>query len=121
MSFAALTRKEIETLLKKVQGIAALLKDVNDILASESNDPSDPEDNVIHIVPGLMQQFERNQKVKMTVVDVITLYENWTKALYEATINNKGHMQNRAIKKHMQEAYHICRSVEQILKNLMNA
>lgn len=120
MTFATLTKKEMMTLLKKIQGIASLLKDVNDILASESKDPSDPEDNVVYVIPGLMQQFKRNQQVKMTVVDVITLYENWTKALYEATINNKGHMQNKAIRNHIREAYDICRSVEQILKNLID-
>ena len=44
MSFDTLTKKEIVVLLKKVQDIAAMLKDINEIINSESKDPSEPEE-----------------------------------------------------------------------------
>jgi hypothetical protein len=119
MSFDTLTKKEIVVLLKKVQDIAAMLKDVNEIINSESKDPSEPEENVIQIVPGVIKQFKKNQSVPMNVVNIITLYENWTQELYGATITNKGHMRNKAIKKHITEAYEICKSVENVLKRLI--
>lgn len=120
MTFATLTKKEIVAILKKIENIASLLKDVNEILNSETKDPSEPEENVLHIIPGVIVQFERNQKNKMSVIDVITLYENWTKHLYEATISNKGHMQNKHLRKHMAMIYGMCRSVEEILKSVIN-
>ena len=55
----------------------------------------------------------------MNIVNIVTLYENWTQDLYTATISNKGHIKNRAIKKHIQEAYDICKSVENVLKRLI--
>lgn len=119
MSFDALTKKEIVVLLKKVQDIAAMLKDINEIMSSESRDPSDPEENVIQIIPGVLKQFERNQKTPMNIVNIVTLYENWTHELYSATITNKGHMRNKAIKRHIGEAYEICKSVENVLKRLI--
>jgi hypothetical protein len=119
MSFETLSKKEIVVLLKKVQEIAAMLKDINDILNSESRDPSDPEENVIQIIPGVLQQFSKNQKVPMNIVNIVTLYENWTEELYTATITNKGHMRNKAIRGHITEAYEICKSVENVLKRLI--
>lgn len=119
MSFDTLTKKEIVVLLKKVQDIAAMLKDINEIMNSESKDPSEPEENVIQIVPNVLQQFQTNQKVPMNIVNIVTLYENWTQELYGATITNKGHMRNKAIKKHIAEAYDICKSVENVLKRLI--
>jgi len=119
MSFDTLTRKEIVVLLKKVQDIAAMLKDISDIMNSENNDPSDPEENVIQIVPNVLQQFQKNQKTPMNVVNIVTLYENWTQELYTATITNKGHMRNKVIKRHIGEAYDICKSVENVLKRLI--
>lgn len=119
MSFANLTKKEVIILLKKVQDIAALLKDVHEIMQSEAIDPSDAEDNVIQIVPNVIRQFEKNQKISMNVINIVTLYENWTQDLYAATITNKGHMRNKAIRKHVTEAYDICKSVENVLKRLV--
>lgn len=119
MSFDTLTKKEIVVLLKKVQDIAAMLKDINEIINSESKDPSEPEENVIQIVPNVLQQFQKNQKIPMNIVNIVTLYENWTQELYGATITNKGHMRNKAIKRHITEAYEICKSVENVLKRLI--
>ncbi|NBP56290.1 hypothetical protein EBU71_07105 [bacterium] len=119
MSFANLTRKEAVTLLKKVQDIAALLKDIHEIIESENVDPSDPEDNVIQIVPHVVQQFAKNQKITMNVINIVTLYENWTQQLYGATITNKGHMKNKVIRRHITEAYDICKSIENVLKRLV--
>jgi hypothetical protein len=119
MSFDTLTKKEIMILLKKVQDIATMLKDINEIINSEAKDPSDPEDNVIQIIPNVIQQFSKNQKVPMNIVNIVTLYENWTQDLYTATISNKGHIKNKAIRKHIQEAYDICKSVENVLKKLI--
>ena len=119
MSFDTLTKKEIVVLLKKVQDIAAMLKDINDIINSEARDPSEPEENVIQIIPGVLKQFKKNQSIPMNIVNIITLYENWTQELYAATITNKGHMRNKAIKKHIAEAYNICKSVENVLKRLI--
>jgi hypothetical protein len=119
MSFDTLTKKEIVVLLKKVQDIAAMLKDINEIINSESCDPSDPEENVIQIIPGVLKQFEKNQKTPMNIVNIVTLYENWTQELYGATITNKGHMRNKVIKKHITQAYEICKSVENVLKRLI--
>lgn len=119
MSFDTLTKKEIVVLLKKVQDIAAMLKDINEIMNSESKDPSDPEENVIQIIPGVIKQFKKNQSIPMNVVNIVTLYENWTQELYGATITNKGHMRNKAIKKHISEAYEICKSVEHVLKQII--
>lgn len=119
MSFDTLTKKEIVVLLKKVQDIAAMLKDINEIINSESKDPSDPEENVIQIVPNVLRQFQKNQKIPMNIVNIVTLYENWTQELYGATITNKGHMRNKAIKRHITEAYEICKSVENVLKRLI--
>ena len=119
MSFDTLTKKEIVVLLKKVQDIAAMLKDINEIINSESKDPSEPEENVIQIVPNVLQQFQKNQKTPMNIVNIVTLYENWTQDLYGATITNKGHMRNKAIKRHITEAYEICKSVENVLKRLI--
>lgn len=119
MSFETLTKKEIMILLKKVQDIAAMLKDINEIMNSESRDPSEPEENVIQIVPNVLQQFQKNQKTPMNVVNIVTLYENWTQELYTATITNKGHMRNKAIKSHIYETYEICKSVENVLKRLI--
>ena len=87
MSFDTLTKKEIMILLKKVQDIATMLKDINEIINSEDKDPSDPEDNVIQIIPNVIQQFSKNQKVPMNIVNIVTLYENWTQDLYTATID----------------------------------
>lgn len=119
MSFDTLTKKEIMILLKKVQDIATMLKDISDIINSESRDPSEPEENVIQIIPGVLQQFQTNQKIPMNVVNIVTLYENWTQELYTATITNKGHMKNKKIKNHMNEAYEVCKSVENVLKRLI--
>jgi hypothetical protein len=87
---------------------------------SESKDPSDPEENVIQIAPNVLRQFsKRIQKIPMNIVNIVTLYENWTQELYGATITNKGHMRNKAIKRHITEAYEICKSVENVLKRLI--
>lgn len=119
MSFGNLTKKEFIVLLRKVQDIAALLKDIHEIIESENVDPSDPEDNVIQITPNILRQFEKNQKISMNIIDIVTLYENWTQDLYSATITNKGHMKNKAIRRHVQAAYDICKSIENVLKQLV--
>lgn len=119
MSFGNLTKKEFIVLLKKVQDIAALLKDIHEIIESENVDPSDPEDNVIQITPNILRQFEKNQKISMNIIDIVTLYENWTQDLYSATITNKGHMKNKAIRRHVQATYDICKSIENVLKQLV--
>ena len=119
MSFETLTRKEIVVLLKKVQDIAAMLKDINDIVNSENKDPSEPEENVIQIVPNVINQFKKNQTVPMNIVNIVTLYENWTQDLYTATITNKGRLKNKAVKRHIEQAYGICKSVENVLKQLI--
>jgi len=119
MSFDTLTKKEIMVLLKKVQDIAAMLKDISDIINSETKDPSEPEENVIQIIPNVINQFKKNQTVPMNIVNIVTLYENWTQDLYGATITNKGRLKNKAVKNHIEQAYTICKSVENVLKQII--
>lgn len=119
MSFDTLTKKEIMVLLKKVQDIAAMLKDISDIINSETSDPSEPEENVVQIIPNVINQFKKNQTVPMNIVNIVTLYENWTQDLYGATITNKGRLKNKAVKRHIEEAYGICKSVENVLKQII--
>ena len=119
MKFEQLTDRDMNLLVRKIEEIAKMLMSIHEIMEAEKADPSDPDDNVIQLVPNLFQEYEANKKVSMNVISIASLYEKWTKMLYQAIITNKGHLQNKALNKHMQAAYDICKSIEQFLKQLL--
>ena len=119
MKLEQLTDRDMNTLVRKIEEIAKMLMSIHEIMEAEKADPSDPDDNVIQLVPNLFQEYEANKKVSMNVISIASLYEKWTKMLYQAVITNKGHLQNKVLNKHMQTAYDICKSIEQFLKQLL--
>ena len=119
MKLEQLSDRDMNILVRKVEEIAGMLKSIHEIMNAEKADPSDPDDNIIQLVPNLLREFEANKKRSMNVIDIASLYEKWTKMLYRATITNKGHLQNNVLNKHMVAAYDICKSIEQFLKNLL--
>lgn len=119
MKFEQLTDRDMHLLVRKIEEIAKTLLSIHEIMEAEKADPSDPDDNVIQLVPNLLQEYEANKQVSMNVIGIASLYEKWTKMLYQAVITNKGHLQNKVLSKHMQTSYDICKSIEQFLKQLL--
>jgi len=119
MKFEQLTDRDMHVLVRKVEDIAKMLLSIHEIIESEKKDPSDPDDNVIQLVPMLLNEYEINKKISMNVINIASLYEKWTKVLYQAVITNKGHLQNKALNEHMLASYNICKSIEGFLKQLL--
>jgi len=119
MKFEQLSDRDMNVLVRKVEEIAKMLLSIHEIIQAEALDPSDPDDNVVQLVPNLTQEYEANKNKSMRVIEIATLYEKWTKTLYQAVITNKGHLRNAALSKHMEVSYGICKSIEQFLKNLL--
>ena len=119
MKLEQLSDRDMNILVRKVEEIAGMLKSIHEIMNAEKADPSDPDDNIIQLVPNLLHEFDINKKRSMNVIDIASLYEKWTKMLYQAVITNKGHLQNKRLNKHMIAAYDICKGIEHFLKNLL--
>ena len=120
MKIEQLSDHDMNILVRKVEEIAKMLLSIQEIIQAEKGDPSDPDDNLIQLVPNLIQEYEANKSRSMSVISIASLYEKWTKCLYQATITNKGHLRSKVLSAHMQTSYDICKSIEKFLKSLLD-
>ena len=73
MKFEQLTDRDMHVLVRKVEDIAKMLLSIHEIIESEKKDPSDPDDNVIQLVPMLLNEYEINKKISI-MLSISLLY-----------------------------------------------
>lgn len=114
------TQEQMKQILAELQEIAERLKHIDKVLTEEQKKSSEPEDNVVYIVPHVINDFKEIEGKPSKLDKLVTLYMHWTEALYLAVMLNKGHLQNKSLLKHIEHGYKVCKSLSRALEKNNN-
>ena len=126
--------KEMKEILAKVQEIAKTLRGVDEIISGKKEDVSgggekeepvhaviaadegdgselaEP-DNVYYICPHIVEDFKLIKGQSMPVAQLVELYSSWSETLLIASTLNQAHLKNKALRRHLEESYRVCKSL----------
>jgi len=130
--------KEMKEILAKVQEIAKTLRGVDEIIGAKRIPATQPPttesetkekkvekvvipdtkqgemaepDNVYYICPHIVEDFKLIEDQTLPVAQLVELYSSWSETLLIATTLNQAHLRNKALRRHLEESYRVCKSL----------